>query len=343
LDLLTRANGLPSIDPDWVFEDRERGLWVGWADAGLSMFRDGKFSVFGKTEGLSSDVISSIAEAQNGDLWVGTQDAGLNRLIVSAAGPGSSGKPSMLARRVTAELARQGVMALLQQRNGTFWAASDRGSVTRIANGRATTFKASGNQSLGIPAMVEDARGELWVGFDMTNGVARLRDGRFEFKHLPGRVKGLSMAPDGSLWIASYLGGLIHYSKDGVFRTYAQKDGLSNLFLTSVYVDQQGVVWAGTLQGGLNRLKDGHITRYSIEQGLSDSTVGAVVDDGGVVRSCRGLAPEEVRPRCGHQLRAPRAGWWSAMQVAIDLFVSASGPPVKPRSVFGCAVPARNC
>ena len=278
LELLTRANGLPSIDPDWIFEDRERDLWVGWADAGLSMFRDGKFSVFGKTEGLSSDVISSIAEAQNGDLWVGTQDAGLNRLI--APGPGNSGKPSMLAQRVTGELAGQGVMALLQQRNGTFWAASDRGSVTRIANGRATTFKASGNQSLGIPAMVEDARGELWVGFDRVNGLARLHDGHFEFKRLPGAVKGLSIAPDGSLWIASYLGGLIHYYKDGVFRTYTQKDGLSNLFLTSVYVDQQGVVWAGTLQGGLNRLKDGHITRYSIAQGLSDSTVGEVVDDG---------------------------------------------------------------
>jgi diguanylate cyclase (GGDEF)-like protein len=64
-----------------------------------------------------------------------------------------------------------------------------------------------------------------------------------------------------------------------VTKTYTERDGLANLSLTSVYVDPDGTVWAGTMLGGLNRLKDGKITRYSIEQGLSDSTVGAIVKD----------------------------------------------------------------
>ena len=279
LSLLNRANGLPSIDPDWIFEDRQRELWVGWADAGLSMFRDGDFTVYGKTEGLSSDVISSVTESQDGDLWVGTHDAGLNRLFVPAAGTAGSGA-SMHAHRSTAALTHQGVMALLQQRDGTLWAGSDRSSVTRIAVDGATTFKVSGNESFDVPAMVEDAHGELWIGFDAPNGLARLRAGRFEFQPSPSRIKGLAMAPDGTLWIASYRGGLAHYGKNGLVRTYTQKDGLSNLLLTSVYVDAQGVVWAGTLQGGLYRLKNNQITRFSIGQGFSDSTVGAIVEDG---------------------------------------------------------------
>lgn len=152
--------------------------------------------------------------------------------------------------------------------------------MTRVEKGRATTFQLRGDHSVTISAIVEDSNGEPWFGFDRANGLARLHDGHFEFKSLPSRVKGLSMAPDGSLWIAGYLTGLTHYYKDGAFRTYNQKDGFSNLFLTSVYVEPDGVVWAGTLQGGLYRLKDDRVTHYSIEQGLSDSTVGAIVDDG---------------------------------------------------------------
>jgi len=278
LEILTQANGLPSVDPDWVFEDRERNLWVGWADAGLSMIRDGKFLMFGKVEGLDSDVISSLEQAPNGDIWVGTADAGLNRLTATGTGA-TRGVTTVSPTRQISGLGQHGITAILQQRDGTFWAASGRGEVTRIVNGRETTFRSPGNRTLGVAQMVEDDRGEVWFGFNEVNGLARLRQGKFEFVSLPGTVKALAIAPDGSLWIASYLAGLIHY-KDRVLRIYTQKDGLSNLFLTSVHVDADGTVWAGTFRGGLNRLKDGVFTRYSTEQGLSDSTVGAMVDDG---------------------------------------------------------------
>jgi diguanylate cyclase (GGDEF)-like protein len=273
LELLTHQNGLPSINPDWIFEDRERNLWVGWADAGLSMFRDGRFTIFGKSEGLSSDVISSVIEGDGGDLLVGTEDAGMNRLAgFSHSAAFAFGHPAVT------RLPGTGVMALLQQRGGTLWVGSDRGAVTRISNGHATTFKVPGPLTPGLPAMVEDAHGDPWFGFDMQDGLARLHDGHLEFKHMPGGIKALALAPDGSLWIASYRGGVIHYA-DGIVRIYTEKDGLSNLLLTSIYVDPEGTVWAGTLLGGLNRIQNGRITNFSVEQGLSDSTVGEIIAD----------------------------------------------------------------
>ena len=269
LELLTRSNGLPSDDPDWIFEDRERNLWVGWADAGLSMFRNARFTTFGKPEGLSSDSISSVIQAVDGSFWVGTVDGGVNHLVNGTVRVYSAAKG----------LAGKSALGLVQSRNGSIWIGSGSGSATRMEGGRATSFRLPGPLTPELPAVAQDLSGDLWFGFDMPNGLARLRKGHFELIPLEGRVKALAVAPNGALWIASYLYGLSEL-KNGVFRHYSVNDGLSSTFLTSVYVDPEGVVWAGTALAGLNRLKDGKITHYSVEQGLSDSTVSAVIEDG---------------------------------------------------------------
>jgi diguanylate cyclase (GGDEF)-like protein len=268
LEVLTRTNGLPSENPDWVFEDRERNLWVGWADAGLSMFRDARFTSVGKAEGLSSDSIASVMQAADGSFWVGTTDGGVNHLV----------NGQVRAYSTADGLADKAALGIVQARDGSVWIGSGSGKVTRMKDGRATTFSISDSLTPELPAIVQDRSGEMWFGFDMPDGLARLRDGHFEHVPLEGRVKALAVAPDGGLWIASYLYGLSEL-KNGVFRHYSVKEGLSSTFLTSVYVDHAGVVWAGTSLAGLNRLKDGKITHYSVEQGLSDSTVSAVMED----------------------------------------------------------------
>lgn len=272
-ELLNHETSLPSINPDWIFEDRERNLWVGWADAGLSMFRDGSFTMFGKSEGLSSDIISSVIEGSGDDLLVGTEDFGIDRLETQ-----KRSTPTAPHRPADTWFPGSGVMSILHQADGTHWVGSDNGLVTRIAHRHTTTFKVPGTLTPGLPSMVEDIHGEPWFGFDMPDGLARLHDGHFEFKHMPGGIKAMARAPDGSLWIASYLAGVVHYA-DGIVHIYTEKDGLSNVFLTSIYVDSEGTVWAGTLLGGLNRIQNGHVTRISVKQGLSDSTIGEIVAD----------------------------------------------------------------
>ncbi len=281
LELLTKSNGLPSENPDWVFEDRERNLWVGWADAGLSMFRDARFTSVGKAEGLSSDSIASVMQAADGSFWVGTNDGGVNHL--EGGHVRAYSKADWLAGGLAGGLTDKAALGMVQARDGSIWIGSGSGGVTRISNGktgdgRVTTFRVSDALTPELPAMAQDRSGEMWFGFDMPNGLARLRDGHFEQVPLEGRVKALAVAPDGGLWIASYLYGLSEL-KNGVFHHYSVKEGLSSTFLTSVYVDRSGVVWAGTSLAGLNRLKDGKITRYSVDQGLSDSTVSAVIED----------------------------------------------------------------
>ena len=269
LEMLTQSNSLPSNSPDWIFEDRERNLWIGWGDAGLSMLRDARFTGYGKPEGLSSDAVASIIQASDGSFWAGTSDGGVNHLVNGRFETGSTPGVGRVAP----------ALGLAQSRDGSIWIGSGTGIATQIHHGRATMFRMPGPLTPELPAIVQDRAGDMWFGFDMPNGLVRLHNGRLE--NVPigeGRVKAISLAPDGGLWIASYLYGLSEW-KNGVVRHYSVKEGLSSTFLTSVYVDPAGVVWAGTALAGLNRLKEGKITHYSIEQGLSDSTVSSMMED----------------------------------------------------------------
>src|SRR5580698_4814829 len=214
LELLTRSNGLPSDDPDWIFEDRQRNLWVGWADAELSMFRDARFTIFGKAEGLSSDSISSVIQAADGSFWVGTVDAGVNHMV--------NGR--VQAYSTSDGLPNKSALGLAQSRDGSIWIGSGSGSATRLEDGRAASFRLSGSLTPELPAVVQDWSGDLWFGFDMPNGLARFRNGHFEQIPLEGRVKALAVAPDGALWVASYLYGLSEL-KNGVFRHYSVEEG----------------------------------------------------------------------------------------------------------------------
>ena len=66
----------------------------------------------------------------------------------------------------------------------------------------------------------------------------------------------------------------------GRFTAITTKDGLSSNVVRSLYADQQGSVWIGTLGGGLNRLKNGRITVYMTRHGLFDDVIWLILEDG---------------------------------------------------------------
>jgi ligand-binding sensor domain-containing protein len=47
-----------------------------------------------------------------------------------------------------------------------------------------------------------------------------------------------------------------------------------------LYEDADGVLWIGTYDGGLARFKDGRFTRYTVNEGLYNNGVFAILEDG---------------------------------------------------------------
>jgi ligand-binding sensor domain-containing protein/two-component sensor histidine kinase len=104
-----------------------------------------------------------------------------------------------------------------------------------------------------VQAIAQTSEGYLWVG--TSEGLARFDGVRFQIfdrSNTPAitdnSILSLEAAPDGSLWIGTEGGGLLHYAR-GVFQAFGQKDGLTNGFIRATHLDRSGTLWVGTDRG----------------------------------------------------------------------------------------------
>jgi signal transduction histidine kinase len=166
-------------------------LWVGTLD-GLVRIRDGKLTIFTKTQGLSSDVITSLLEDTNHTLWVGTKDGGLSRSSANGFSP-------VLAQNLPRE-----IDAILEDARGYLWLTSSRGIMRVLAseltacgegsgcNPHVATYSSSDGMpseeasSSGHPSAWKAADGYLW--FATRKGVAIINPTDLRENHTPPSV-----------------------------------------------------------------------------------------------------------------------------------------------------------
>jgi len=68
-----------NLDVRTIIEDHDGNLWVGTSEDGLYRLHDGKFTHFGRKDGLGSNSIWCLHVDDDGVLWVGTCRGGLSR------------------------------------------------------------------------------------------------------------------------------------------------------------------------------------------------------------------------------------------------------------------------
>ena len=61
-----------------ILRDRDGGVWIGTAGAGVVHLHQGRADVFSQADGLSGDHVTSLFEDREGDVWVATL-GGLDR------------------------------------------------------------------------------------------------------------------------------------------------------------------------------------------------------------------------------------------------------------------------
>ncbi len=168
------------------------------------------------------------------------------------------------------------VNCILQDQQGFMWFGTDNG-LNKYDGYTVTVYKHDPENSYslshdGIQTMYEDRSGVLWVG-TAAGGLNKFdRDTeRFtRYQHDPENPSSLSdnwvtliyEDRSGILWVGTHKGGLNRFvspssqGKTGYFVRYQQDPenphSLSDDWVTSIYEDQSGVLWIGTLVGGLN-------------------------------------------------------------------------------------------
>jgi PAS domain S-box-containing protein len=247
-----------------LYEDGEGSLWIGTYGAGLSRFKDGRFTAYTTSDGLSHGMVRALCGAKDGSLWVGT-NSGLNRF--------KDGRFTVYT--VKDGLLNDYVRALHEDRNGVLWIGT-MGGLYQLKDGRFTAAPLkdeSGNQEVKpVYAIHESRDGSLWFGMH-GGGVNRLKDGTLTaYTTRQGLTSNFVQVVredrNRNLWIGTQGGGLNRF-KDGAFTAFTKQEGLTNNTVYSIIEDHEGSLWVGTVGGGgLNRFRDGKFLSYTMQEGL---------------------------------------------------------------------------
>ncbi|HET9646269.1 MAG TPA: two-component regulator propeller domain-containing protein [Burkholderiaceae bacterium] len=298
----------PEVKANKLLRDRDGGLWIGSLGLGLIHLKDGQADTFTRAEGLSGNIACSLFEDREGNIWYGSEKGvdRFRKLPVTTLST-KQGLPDELARSVVATrdgsiwvatdqgLARWKESRLIvykerdglpdprvrsqyQDVDGRLWVSTARG-LAYFANDRFVAV--DGGPSNEIYSMTGDAAGNLWLSGN--KGLARLHRGRF-IENIPWAALGgrehaqVILADRGGVWLALRAGyaativvkpdGVLYFKDGKVEATFTPAQGLGAGHVGGLRLDADGAVWVATGDGGLSRIKDGHVTTLTVANGL---------------------------------------------------------------------------
>src|SRR5215469_2773355 len=269
-DVFTKSEGLSGDIVLCLFEDREGNVWV-CTTGGIDRFREFAVTTISSKEGLPSDAVVSVLGDRDGSVWIGTRQ-GLTRW--------TNGQPTIF--RKANGLPGDSVESLFQDDAGRLWV---------YAAAELSYF--NGNRFITLPRAVPgeeahsitgDSQGNLWLAGN--EGLSRIREGHVVEK-LRWPVLGASerakviVADRGGVWVSFWGTRTVSYFKDGALRAlYKTADGLGKGRVADLQLDRDGALWVATEEGGLSRIKDGHIATLTTANGLPcDSIHGSIQDN----------------------------------------------------------------
>ncbi|MEM6288578.1 MAG: two-component regulator propeller domain-containing protein, partial [Bacteroidota bacterium] len=276
-----------------VYRDREGAVWLGTSD-GVSRWdgRAERFALYRSRLGdLSSDRINGLHIAGDGTVWVGTND-GLNRLRPEAGtvsvyrrpASGTSAHPNAFWR--VYEDAR-GRIVVGSRREGIFVVDTVSGAFRRDAALDALLAPlVNRTERAAIRFIGEDRRGRTWVG--IADGAAvRGLDGRIRVypsrtARLPAhRVNVVYEDQGGTVWLGTDAGLCRLSEAEDRFRCLTARDGLSAEVIWTVAESAQtpGVVWAGTIGGGLCRVGRADLAVDCPDAALPSNVIYGILPD----------------------------------------------------------------
>jgi len=269
------ARSLGSNNVQAICEDRSGVLWIGTSGGGLNLYdRKNDQFIHYRTDpsdphSLSHNDVRCIYEDRGGVLWVGTFGAGLSKanranqkFIHYRKDPND---PNSLSDNM--------VLAIHEDQSGTLWIGTHGGGLNRFDpdSGQWTHYLHDANDphSLShnsVRAVYEDSTGALWIGTD--GGLDRLvssTDSGQTLSKLEGFV------PENVRFA--------HYRHDP-----NDPYSLSHNSVSLIYEDKLGVLWIGTLGGGLNKFdrENQRFVRYQYDPGdpysLRHNVVSAIYE-----------------------------------------------------------------
>jgi signal transduction histidine kinase/ligand-binding sensor domain-containing protein len=294
LDSFERSDGFSG---DWIssiFEDREGNVWVATTE-GLDRFRAIPAITYSARQGVRGFPAAVLA-ASDGGIWIGT-GLGLNRwrdghmlayrarrAPINDFAP--QGQVAELKEVIVRGLPEPAWPSMFEDRSGRIWfGGGPKAGLGYLEKDRFTLVKGIPNGY--INSVAEDSGGNFWIA-NSEKGLFRVlpdltaQPVRLSVGARTGDAWRIAVDPlKGGVWVGLFSGGVIYFAHGQVRASYSTKDGLGKGVVNDLRVAADGTVWAAT-DGGLSRIKDGHIATLTSKNGLPcDAIHSSIVDDAG--------------------------------------------------------------
>ncbi|NQZ08744.1 MAG: response regulator, partial [Algicola sp.] len=264
-------------------EDEQGIIWVGTLRGGLNKL-DSQRQAFGLVKrqamdsySLSNNSVRSIFKDSKGTLWVGTDD-GLNRYN------GETQRFSHLKSQPSNQhsLSNNFIRSIVQGDGEVLWIGTYGGGLNKYNRNtqqfehfKHSPVNADSMSSNYVYALLKDSKGTLWVGTD--GGLNRLER---------RQVSGITAAVGGQVINSGHSAAV---ADPQYFERYQNNDSdehsLSHNVVSVIFEDSKGILWIGTLGGGLNRfdVQTARFERFqhqpSAPQSLSDNKVFSIYEN----------------------------------------------------------------
>ncbi len=267
--------GVPNAPVTFVSIEPDDGVWFG---CGLRLFhyKDGQLRSFGEADGVVKDRWKAMLRDPSGNLWI----RGVRHLLSKP-----SGESRFVERDTGLPQSSNDSAALAMDPDGIMLVGTDQG-LARLIDGRwELTTTAQGLESDTITAIFLDREGTLWLGIWGAGAAQWIGYGEWtSWTKADGLSNNIVWAvrrhPSGTLWLGTDR-GITKLQPGAQPQVLSQKNGLAGDKVKALVIDSGGVVWAGSLPGGISRIDPatGSIRVFRAESGLTDDRVIALYLD----------------------------------------------------------------
>nr|WP_294898044.1 two-component regulator propeller domain-containing protein [uncultured Pedobacter sp.] len=251
-------------------------------------------------QSISHNSVYRVYFDRSKNLWVGTWGGGLNKFNINTKKFERVEIKPINVFNTDYDI----ILSIEQDITGIVWIGTDGGGICKIDPFKKefktithVSTQSNGLMNTHIKSVFQDSHGGLWIG-TKGGGLNYSKDKiNFSRKNVPIKSNVINAFFENNgkdLWVGTANGLLIYknYIENSNSPIYIENDkkeyGLSGPKITSIVKDQNGTIWIGTQEHGLNKLiggsiDDPHFKRYtekaSIKDSLQNSRVSCMLID----------------------------------------------------------------
>lgn len=287
---LSVAEGLSQSSGQVLLQDRLGIVWIGTQN-GLNRYDGNENRIFrsdpSNPESLSGTSVIDLIEGADGSIWVATETGGLSRYDRER----QSFDTYRHDPEVPGSLSANELTAVEIDATGELWVGTAGAGLNKLdaASGTFVNLASSGDDPNALPSdwiidIKAESDGSLLIATD-GGGLSRLHPetGRFDTLwpspsdslRIPVAIE-MTVDRAGGIWVATPE-GLVHL--DRASETETRVAGLEDWLVLSVHAARDGLIWAGTADGGLFVVDGGSAIRVDEVLNLGDDTFFSLLED----------------------------------------------------------------